>query len=165
MFERIVIKEINEGCADKMRILFDLKSQSHNRPKGLKENIGIFLNSPKSPRERCKTPSDFSSFYGLKGGNRWKSPGTKLSFRISKKVERLPVCINNRKRNISDELLDGIDSEVRNRHEYRLSRPGRLKLVHNHKRPFVFPLNKISIFDGTVPESIIIESKSPVIKK
>lgn len=164
MFERIVIKEINEGCADKMRILFDLKSQSQSRQKVFKENRGIFINSPKFTRERCKTPSDLSIFYGLKGGNGWKSPGAKSSFRNGRRVDLMPIS-KNRKRNISDELLDGIDSEVKNKHGYRFNRPGRLKLIHNHKRPIINSFNKISIFDGTVPESIIIESKSPVIKK
>lgn len=161
MFERIAIKEINKNCADKLRILFDLKSQQGKKFVDKKE---IFIKSPKFAQERSKTPSDLM-FYGVRPGRGWKSPGAgSKNAGIGRRFERFYEN-RDKKRNISNELLDGIDAEIRDKHSYRMNKPGRLKFMHARKKPALVSLHKISIFDGTVPESIIIESKSPVIKK
>jgi hypothetical protein len=126
---------------------------------------GFVVDSPKVVIERKdkKSPSAFSAkkFFGTRKIAS-KSPTT-YKFKINEDHRKTTFSVG--KRNISSELLDGIEQEVKIRPYLRCFRSGRLKVNSSYSRSLRTNFWKVSIIDNTVPESIIITSKTPISKR
>jgi hypothetical protein len=163
MFERITIREVHKDSGEKMRILFDLSSQNSKRVQNF-ENFKFFGRSKVENIDRSLSPVALTkkNFILTKKTSLTPSHLCKANQLYGKRLKNFEGYFKN-KRNITEELLMGIDQEVQNNTKTRKNKPNKLKFIQ--KRLKIISLHKISAFDCTVPEAIKIESKSPLLKK
>lgn len=164
MFERIVIKEVHKDCGERMRILFDLSSQNTSRL--VKCNNLKLLTKIEDYSERSHTPISINikhSFTPKRSTTRTHSKPSGDLQNMKKKSVKAKAYFTE-KRNITEQLLMGIDNEVQTIKRFRIATPSKLKFIPNIKRLKITSIHKVCELDSTVPESIIIKSKSPVLK-
>ena len=140
-----------------------LTAESKGISKANKLEFSAFaVESPKVIIERKgnRTPSAISAkkFFGTRKTTS-KSPTT-YKFKLTED-DRKP-SLSSTKRNISSELLEGIDQEVKIRPFLKSFRSGRLKMMNSCNRGLRPHFWKATIFDSTVPDAIKITSKTPV---
>lgn len=127
------------------------------------ELSSITIDSPKViiQRRDLRTSSAISAkrFFGYK---RAESKLSKpLIIKIPQNVKNFTFSpiFNNKK--ISNFLLDGAESEVRPNSFIRSFRSGKIKIETPKRKHLHHNILKASVFDSTVPDSIIIYSHSP----
>ena len=164
MFERIVIKEVHKDCGERMRILFDISSQKTSRL--VQCNHLKLVTKLEDYSDRSHTPMSLNtklSFTPKRSAVRTHSNPSGDLQSMKKKLIKAKAYFND-KRNITEELLMGIDNEVQTIKRFRIGTPSKLKFIPNIKRLKFTSFHKIGELDGTVPESIIIKSKSPIVR-
>lgn len=163
---------------EKAKFLIRHKSSSHKSQLAQRSNINksfvnyINIQSPSLNIKHCniKTPTVISARKFFKNKKfHSKSPGIYEHSKSSPNYKGRflvisPSPLNYNKRNISNELLEGIDLEMRHRQILRMRKDNKIRMSNSNKRPINTSLSKISVFDDTVPDSIIIQSKSPINK-
>ena len=109
-----------------------------------------------------RTPNGISAkkFFGTRKKNS-KSP-TNFKLRLTEGDRKTSLSIT--KRNITSELLQGIDQEVKIKPFLSKFRSGKLKIMRSCNRSLRPYFWKVAIFDSTVPDAIKITSKTPSLR-
>lgn len=149
---------------NKLALYSDLRHLTQQSLKSHKMELSsITIDSPKViiQKRDLRTSSAISAkrFFGYKRTENRSSKPCIIKIAQNVKNFTFSPIFNNKK--ISNLLLDGSETETRLNTATKNFRSGKIKIGTPKRKNFHHNLLKASVFDSTVPDSIIIYSHSP----